>query len=139
MLALVLAIDGGSEYRANPYYEESIELEVVEGPPTGPYENPDAGMYEVESAKRYDGGVLPDGWWLSPYRLDAVGADLRGCERDLWMALEADARREEAERATRASAGPTFSLFSGNFASGLAVGLGAGLVVGAGTVLLLTR
>jgi len=63
VLAALLAADGG------------IPLDTT-------YANPSAGIFVVESARQYDGGTLPDGWWLSRARMQKMGEHIAKVETE---------------------------------------------------------
>lgn len=46
------------------------------------YANPSAGVFVVESARQFDGGFLPDGWWLSRPRMQLLGQRISDAERE---------------------------------------------------------
>lgn len=47
-----------------------------------PFADSDAGLYQVSSAMRPDGGSLPAGWWLSPVRMAKLGTALVNYQND---------------------------------------------------------
>src|SRR5574342_62315 len=65
LIALVLTLDGGTSIGGLPY------------------ENPDAGVYQVLKADLGNGVTLGRGWWLSDERMSKVGSTLVEKENQL--------------------------------------------------------
>lgn len=64
-------------------------------------------VVEVESATEPDGGVLPDGWWVSRAHMVKLGARLTECE--------------QAAQQSTIIAGPSWGFWAGMAFGGVAV------------------
>jgi len=90
-----------------------------------PYSNPDAGVYQVESARTYqkseDGGVLTlgPGWYYANERFDRIEAKLNKCDSQHADEVQKNAACQQALDDATPSFGKNIALFGAGVGTGV--------------------
>lgn len=112
-IMLVLGYDGGSRLIDFGNAESDIPVSAA----VAPYENADAGVFEVREATTFSGITLGEGWWHSRERQKKLGTAL----------IDKDNKLAECQRARDPEALPTWAVVltvaAVSFAGGVALTL----------------